>query len=97
MGLTGRSCTWLADYLLMILKTKSLWALLCGALLTASPASAQITAPREAAQIAFGPLSLYPSLQIVDVGVDDNVFNDAEAPQTDYTNLTLPPSSRSSR
>ena len=85
MGLRGRSCTWLADYLPMMLKTKSLWALLGGALLTAAPASAQIAAPREAAQIAFGPLSLYPSLQIVDVGVDDNVFNDAEAPQTDYT------------
>ena len=59
--------------------------LLGGALLTAVPAAAQISAPREAAQIAFGPLALYPSLQVVDAGVDDNVFNDAEAPQSDYT------------
>ena len=60
----------------MILKTKSLWLVLGGALLTAAPAEAQITAPREAAQIEFGTLSLYPSLQIVDAGIDDNVFND---------------------
>lgn len=69
----------------MILKIKSLWVVLGSALLAAAPAAAQITAPREAAQIEFGPLALYPSLQIVDAGIDDNVFNDAVAPQSDYT------------
>jgi hypothetical protein len=54
-------------------------------LLVAVPASAQISAPPEAAQIQFGPLSLYPSLQIVDAGLDENVFNDGTAPQSDYT------------
>ena len=48
-------------------------------------ASAQLTAPREAAQIELGPLSLYPSLQIIDAGKDSNVFNDGSAPREDYT------------
>lgn len=69
----------------MMLKTKGLWVLLCGAMLTAAPARAQITAPREAAQIELGPLSLYPSLRIVDAGFDENVFNDSTEPQRDYT------------
>lgn len=47
--------------------------------------SAQLTAPREQAQIEFGPVSLYPSLQIVDAGRDENVFNDNGAPKSDYT------------
>jgi hypothetical protein len=55
------------------------------ALLAGAQAEAQITAPRETAQIEFGTLSVYPSLQIVDVGMDDNVFNDASAPQRDLT------------
>ena len=69
----------------MMLTTKSLWVVLGVALFTSAPVSAQISAPREAAQIAFGPLAVYPSLQLVDVGVDDNVFNDAQDPQSDYT------------
>lgn len=69
----------------MMLKTKSLWVVFGAALMAAAPAAAQITAPREAAQIEFGPLSLYPSLQIVDAGYDENVFNDGTEPQRDYT------------
>jgi hypothetical protein len=87
MGLTGRSCIRLdvAGFLLMMLKTNGLWVALGIALLMAAPAAAQITAPREAAQIEFGPLSLYPSLQILDAGFDENVFNDGTEPQRDYT------------
>ena len=70
---------------LIMLKTNSLPTFLAWVFLAAAPASAQISAPREAAQIEFGPVSLYPSLQIVDAGVDDNVFNDGTAPQRDYT------------
>ena len=44
--------------------------------MAAAPVEAQITAPREAAQIEFGTLALYPTLQILDAGLDDNVFND---------------------
>ena len=54
-------------------------------ILSATSATAQITAPREAAQIAFGPVSLYPTLQIVDAGLDENVFNDGTQPQEDFT------------
>ena len=68
-----------------MLKTKSLFVFLVGGLLTAVPCQGQITAPREPAQIQLGPLSVYPSLQIVDAGRDENVFNDATAPVTDYT------------
>jgi hypothetical protein len=50
-----------------------------------APAAAQITAPREGAEIEFGPLSVYPSLQIVDAGIDENVFNDAGEARKDYT------------
>ena len=49
------------------------------------PQHAQIIAPREAAQIEFGPLSIYPSLQLVDAGTDQNVFNDTVNPKEDYT------------
>ncbi|HUP39253.1 MAG TPA: outer membrane beta-barrel protein [Vicinamibacterales bacterium] len=69
----------------MMLKTKGLSLVVPAMLLGAIPASGQITAPREAAQIELGPVSLYPGLQIVDAGVDDNVFNDGTAPQRDYT------------
>src|SRR5688572_15346864 len=69
----------------MMLKTKNLYAGIAMALAMVAPAAAQITAPREAAQIAFGPISLYPTLQVVDAGVDENVFNDGTEPQSDYT------------
>ena len=54
-------------------------------LLAPLAASAQITAPRESAQISFGPLSIYPSVQLVDAGIDDNVFNDPDDPKQDVT------------
>ncbi|HKY23463.1 MAG TPA: outer membrane beta-barrel protein, partial [Vicinamibacterales bacterium] len=46
---------------------------------------AQIQAPREAAQIEFGPLSIYPSLRIVDAGIDENVFNEPDNLKEDFT------------
>ena len=56
-----------------------------GLFMAAWPAAAQITAPQEPAPLAFGPLSLHPTLQIVDAGIDENVFNDGSAPERDYT------------
>jgi hypothetical protein len=50
-----------------------------------SAAHAQLTAPREAAPLALGPLSLYPSVKIVDAGRDTNIFNDGAEPKEDYT------------
>lgn len=63
---------------------------LAAALLSAVPsADAQILAPTtEAPQLQLGPLSLYPSVRLLDVGIDENVFNDAENPKQDHT-LTL--------
>jgi hypothetical protein len=69
----------------MILKTNRLWLVSVGLFLNVGPALAQISAPREAAQVEFGSLSLYPSMQILDAGIDDNVFNDGSAPERDYT------------
>jgi hypothetical protein len=54
-------------------------------LLAAGPVSAQISAPREPAPLTFGPVSLHPTLRIMDAGVDDNVFNDGSDPERDYT------------
>lgn len=48
-------------------------------------AHAQLTAPREAAQIEFGLLSLYPSLRVLDAGRDTNVFNEETNPKEDDT------------
>ena len=59
--------------------------IVAGGLLRPAPAHAQLTAPRERAQIEFGPLSLYPSVQLVDAGRDSNVFDDHQDPQEDYT------------
>jgi hypothetical protein len=54
-------------------------------LLWPAVAQAQLSAPREAAQIEYGPVSLYPTLQIVDAGKDSNVFDSRDNPQEDYT------------
>jgi hypothetical protein len=55
------------------------------ALLWPAVAHAQLSAPREAAQIEYGPVSLYPSLQIVDAGKDSNIFDESQNPKDDYT------------
>ena len=49
------------------------------------PAQAQIIAPREAAQIEFGALSIYPSVRLVDVGVEEYVYNDPDNETQDFT------------
>lgn len=54
-------------------------------LLGSSAAQAQLEAPHKSAQIELGPVSLYPSLQIVDAGIDENVFNDGRDPKKDVT------------
>jgi hypothetical protein len=51
----------------------------------AAAAHAQIAAPRESAQLEFGTLSLYPSVQVADAGIDQNVFNDGSDPREDVT------------
>ena len=53
--------------------------------LPSGTAEAQVTAPREPAQVELGPLSIYPSLRLIDVGIDENVFNETESPKEDLT------------
>lgn len=55
------------------------------AILWPCSAQAQLTAPTEGAPIAFGPVSIYPSLSVVDIGSDSNVFNDGAGAKEDYT------------
>lgn len=71
----------------MITRRKTLASLLFAALAASwpAPARAQIDAPREAAQLQFGPLSVYPSVRLVDLGIDRNVFNDADEAVEDFT------------
>lgn len=69
----------------MIQKTKTLGMLAACLLLAARPVSAQIAAPKEPAPLTFGPVSLHPTLQLLDAGIDENVFNDGSDPQRDYT------------
>jgi hypothetical protein len=61
------------------------FAIICLACVQVPSAQAQLIAPREAAQLQFGPLSIYPSVRVVDVGIDDNVFNDTVGERDDYT------------
>jgi hypothetical protein len=68
-------------------KIKIVALALTGHALVVAPSTvlAQIEAPREAAQIQLGPVALYPSLQIIDAGRDQNVFNDETNPKEDLT------------
>jgi hypothetical protein len=63
----------------------NVWAFLVLAGLVPSPAAGQLTAPDERAQIELGPVSVYPTIQLVDAGRDDNVFNENGTPRSDYT------------
>jgi hypothetical protein len=40
--------------------------------------------------IVYGPLTLAPSLVIKDMGIDDNVFNEAADPKSDFTFTLIP-------
>ena len=52
----------------------------------ASPASGQdVPAPEEAARFRFGPIRFTPVLTITSLGVDSNVFNEADNPKSDTT------------
>ncbi len=69
----------------MKMTTTNILGCLLLAVLLPSPVSAQLTAPAERSPLEFGPVSIYPSLQLLDAGRDDNVFNDNGSPRSDYT------------
>jgi len=70
-------------------------AIAFGAVLFAAPAVAQTTPPDpdSEANVRFGPLSLKSQVALTNLGIDTNVFNqaDADQPQSDFT-LTFSPS-----
>jgi hypothetical protein len=49
-----------------------------------------VTDPIESMPIRFGPLGLTPSLQITNVGIDTNVFNEPGTPRQDFTATLVP-------
>jgi hypothetical protein len=54
-------------------------------LLAAAPAAAQQAPPPARGELQLGPLTLRPRLELRNVGIDENVFNEAEEPQRDFT------------
>src|SRR5215208_2651220 len=65
-----------------LLAATALSCLIC----VAAPARAQdAPAPEEAARFRFGPIRFTPVLNVERVGVDTNVFNEADDPKSDFT------------
>jgi hypothetical protein len=62
------------------------WTLLCAGVATAGQPPDAIPP----GTVVLGPLHLTPSLVLKDMGVDDNVFNEADDPKRDFT-FTLTP------
>ncbi len=68
-----------------------LLTMLCGAL--ATPARAQDPLPPDpvrAGSMNIGPVALTPRLELRDVGLDSNVFNESEGAREDYTATIRP-------
>ncbi len=86
MWATGRSFTQM--------RVRTLQLILVAAVLSISaPALAQTTSADEArkdARIHAGPFYLTPAFELRELGVDTNVFNEAEEPKSDFT-FTLSP------
>jgi Putative beta-barrel porin 2 len=69
------------------------FALVCVVLLTASAAAAQDSPPRDPlddATVRYGAVGFTPVLNLRDVGRDNNVFNDATNPKSDFTATISP-------
>lgn len=66
--------------------------LVCLPLLWTVPAVAQQTSPPPAGTrtLEVGPLSVRPRLEIREFGIDDNIFNDPDNPQSDFTATISP-------
>jgi hypothetical protein len=76
---------------MMAARTTSLFVLLC-----AAPAFGWAQSPlppdpaEEQGTMQIGPVSLSPRIELRNVGIDSNVFNDAEAPKDDFTATIRP-------
>jgi hypothetical protein len=64
-------------------------AVFVGTLATASTATAQPD-PRKDAKVHLGPFYLTPVFHVKDFGVDSNVFNEGDRPQSDFTVTVAP-------
>jgi putative beta-barrel porin BBP2 len=64
--------------------------LLIGAADSYAQQSTATADPLEGMPIRVGPLGLSPTLTITNFGIDDNVFNDADNPQSDFTMIVTP-------
>ena len=56
-----------------------------------APAAAQaVEATRPDAPLHAGPLQLFPTFTIRDIGIDSNVYNDSQVPREDFTYTVSP-------
>ena len=69
----------------MMNRTRPLVAAAVAAWLWPHALAAQVPVPPTSAPIQLGPLSLYPTINLKDVGTDSNVLNDATDPKDDFT------------
>ena len=73
------------------LLTRRILLAVAALVLVVGPLSAQTTdRPPSAAAVQIGPLVLYPSVRIRDIGVDSNVFNEATDPKDDFSFTVAP-------
>jgi putative beta-barrel porin BBP2 len=56
----------------------------------ASPSGAQTEDAADSARVRWGALAFTPSLALTNVGIDSNVFNEAENPKSDFTATISP-------
>lgn len=68
---------------------RTLCSLIAG-LALATPALAQQAPPPAAPQLHLGPVGILPRLDISELGVDSNVFNSPDDPQSDFTANIIP-------
>lgn len=70
-------------------KAGCLWLVVLTTLAISAPALAQ-SQPRGRAEMVFGSVTLRPRLEIREVGMDSNIFNDAGEPRRDFTATITP-------
>ncbi len=65
-------------------------AFLCFSTTVSYAQTPSVADPLESMPFRFGPLGLSPTLAITNLGVDDNIFNDATEPKRDFTMTVTP-------
>lgn len=71
-------------------RQRGLWNLML-LLLSVRPLAAQTNPPLPTvAPLRAGPVSLYPAINLHDIGIDSNIFNDSAVPKEDFTFSVTP-------